>query len=284
MLVDEDAAALPDLQPRRSGQRAVGADADRGEDHVGGQLRAVVERHGALPHLGDRGPQPQVEAVLAHQGVDGLDHLGVEGGHDLGRGLDEGDLQAAVDEVLRDLEADGAADDDHGGAGALDRRHDRVGVLDVAQDEGALHAGHGRADGDGARGQDEDVVAPLLLPAGGEVPDAQHVPVPVGVDDLVAHPDVEAEPGAQGLRGVQEQRGALLDDAAHVVEQAAVGEGHVAAALVHPDLGVLQQSAQTGGRGHSAGDAAHDDDSHAVMLTAPLRPPRGPPARASPVS
>ena len=107
---------------------------------------------------------------------------------------------------------------------------------------------------------------------------------PVDADDLVPHPDVEAEPGAQGLRGLQQQRGALLDDAAHVVGQAAVGEGHVAAALVHRDLGVLQQAAQTGGRGHSAGDAAHDDDSHAVMLPAPLRPPRGPPAPARPVS
>src|SRR5699024_5041374 len=137
-------------------------------------------------------PQPQVEPALAHQGVHGLDHLRVERGHDLRGGLDEGDLQAAVDELLGGLEADVAAADDHGGAGALDRGHDRVGVLDVPQDQGALDAGHGRADGDGPRGEDEDVVAPLLLPAGGEVPDAQHVPVPVDADDLVPHPDVEA--------------------------------------------------------------------------------------------
>lgn len=53
-----------------------------------------------------------------------------------------------------------------------------------------------------------------------------------------------------------------LDDVADVVGQAAVGEAHVGAALVHSDVGRLREAPQARGAGCAARDAA--DDRHAL--------------------
>ena len=94
---------------------------------------------------GHTGAEPQVDAVLADPVVHRRDHLRVERGHDLVGRLDEGHLEAEVHEVLGDLDPDEAAADDDRGAGADGRGHEGVGVLDVAQRQGALDAGDRRA-------------------------------------------------------------------------------------------------------------------------------------------
>ena len=63
----------------------------------------------------------------------------------------------------------------------------------------------------------------------------------------------------QGGRGLQEQGVTVLDDAAHVVGEAAVGERHVVAALEDDDVHGLVEATQAGGRGHARGHSAHDD-------------------------
>lgn len=110
------------------------------------------------------------------------------------------------------------------------------------------------------------VVGQLEVVARVEVADGDGVAGPVDGEHLVVHPDVEGEAVVQRLRGLQQQVGALLDDAAHVVRQTAVGVGHVAAAFEHGDLGVLGQAAQAGRRAHAAGDTPDDDDSHDAQL------------------
>jgi hypothetical protein len=180
-----------------------------------------------------------------------------------------------VDEVLGELHADEApADDDGGGrlgglvveAAGLDALrgrdggHEDIGVLEVAQGEGALDAGDRGAHRAGAGGEDEGVVGDLLLDAGGEVAQGHAVGGRVDGHGLGPHAHVEPEPGPQRGRRLQEERGARLDDPAHVVGQAAVGEGDVATALHDDDPRGLVETAQPGRGGHAAGDAADDDN------------------------
>lgn len=109
------------------------------------------------------------------------------------------------------------------------------------------------------------VVGQLEVVARVEVADGDGVAGPVDGEHLVVHPDVEGEAVVQRLRGLQQQVGALLDDAARGTADL-VGVGHVAAAFEHGDLGVLGQAAQAGRRAHAAGDTPDDDDSHDAQL------------------
>ena len=108
--------------------------------------------------------------------------------------------------------------------------------------------------------EDEGVVGDLLLDAGGEVAQGHAVSGRVDGHGLGPHAHVEPEPGPQRGRRLQEQRRPCLDDPAHVVGQAAVGEGDVATALHDDDPRGLVETAQPGRGGHAAGDAADDDN------------------------
>jgi len=84
----------------------------------------------------------------------------------------------------------------------------------------------------------------------------------------VARAHVERETLAQLLGGLQEERPALGDRAAHVVGQPAGGEGDVLAAFEDHDLALLVEAAQPGRGGHPTRYAADDDG------PAPHRPKR----------
>ena len=84
-------------------------------------------------------------------------------------------------------------------------------------------------------------------------------------DRLAAGPAVDREVLAEQLLARDQQVGLVLDDAAHVVGQAAVRVRDVRAALHHHDLGLLVQPAQARGARRAAGDAADDDHLHDVL-------------------
>jgi hypothetical protein len=86
------------------------------------------------------------------------------------------------------------------------------------------------------------------------------MPDGVDVDHLRAHPDVEAEPLEQALRGLQQEVVLVLDHAANEVRKAAVGVRNVTRALQHDDRCVLVEPAEPGGGRHPPGHAAHDHD------------------------
>lgn len=132
LLVNDDAAALPHLEAGGLGERGVWSDADGSDDDVRRQLLARGEGHPLRPDLGDLAAEPQVDAGRAQRVMDDRGHLRVERRHDLVGGLDDGDAEAAVEEVLGDLEADEAAADDDRGLRARGGGDHGVGVLDVA--------------------------------------------------------------------------------------------------------------------------------------------------------
>jgi len=264
--VDEDAAETARLETGVVREARLGAHADGRDDEVGLDLLTRPERHRVGPDGGDRGAEAQRDAGGAEVVVDRPDHLGVEGGHHLSGGLDDGHGDAAVGEVLGELEADEAATDDRGGAGRADRRHERVGVLDVAQRQGALDAGDRWPDGPRTGGEEHVVVGQLGHGARGELAHDDDPAFAVDPDGLGPDAHVEAEASPERGGGLEQQGCAVFDDAADVVRQSAVGEGHVAAALDHRDVGVLVEPAQARGGAHAAGDAADDDVVHAATI------------------
>ena len=117
-----------------------------------------------------------LHAVLDEVLLDEGGHLDVERGEQLVGELDDGDLDAAFDEVLGQFDPDEAAAHDHGGrlrAGedGIDSGSHLVDVTDVAQGECPLHAGDRGHERRGARREDEVVVVLEVLLSGGEVAD-----------------------------------------------------------------------------------------------------------------
>ena len=106
------------------------------------------------------------------------------------------------------------------------------------------------------------VVRAAPVESGGQVTGAAAI-----VEDVTDQREREAR--AQRLGGLQQQLVAVLDDAAHVVRQPAVGERHVAAALQDDDLRVLVQPTKPGRRAHPAGDTPNNHDSHAASIYPP---------------
>ena len=266
----DNAAALVDLQAGGAGQRGVGADSDGGDDEVGGHGGAVGEDRLARPQLGDGHAGAHLDAGLAQAGGNGGGHLGVERGQHVVGELDEGDGQAAAVEVLGGLHPDKAGPQDDGAAGRAavgpgggDGADQGIGVGDVAQGQGPLHAGDRREDGAGARRQDQGVVGQVLLGGGAGGAGGAHADGAGGAVDgggLGAHAHVEGEAGGQRGGRLQEEVLAPGDDAADVVGQTAIGEGDVLTALDHGDGGALVEAAQAGGGAHAGGDAPDNDN------------------------
>ncbi len=144
LVVDDDAAL--DHQPASSSEVDVGPDAGRDDDHVGGQCRAVRERHSgdvtgrAAQHGG--GPLRRV-----HTDAEGLD-LGAQHPptafvelliHQVPGGVHDIDVDAPSAETVRGLEPEQATADDDGAHTVARRGHlqHAVGVLDGPEPEHA---------------------------------------------------------------------------------------------------------------------------------------------------
>ncbi|GMA34954.1 hypothetical protein GCM10025876_11580 [Demequina litorisediminis] len=94
--------------------------------------------------------------------------LGVQCGEDLRCALDDGDVQAAVCQILGNLEPHKAGANDDGRAGIGRRGSEAVHVADVAQGQRTGGAGDGGDDGRGAGAQHEGVVGLVVGAAIGE--------------------------------------------------------------------------------------------------------------------
>ena len=131
--------------------------------------------------------------------------------------------------------------------------------------------GSGGRSGDGAGGQHELVVGLDVLAARRELAHGDGLRRAVDRQHLVPGAHVEGEGLPQALRGLQQQRLAILDVAADVVRQAAVGERDVVVALEDDDVGALIEPAQARGSRHPAGDAADDHNLHGEPFSATSR-------------
>ena len=188
----------------------------------------------------------------------------------MGAAMKDGDLQAALHQVLGNLKADEAAADDDCGFRLLllDEVGDGERVLDGAQREDALVVGAGNVGLDclGAGGKDELVVALVVFLAGFEVLHVNFLGIAVDCRDLGLHANVDVEALLEALGRLYGELLALFDDAADVVRFAAVGIRDVAGALEDDDLGVLVVAAQTCCCAGTAGNATDDYNFHSFSF------------------
>ena len=80
-----------------------------------------------------------------------------------------------------------------------------------------------------------------------------------------SHINAKAIPKA--LRSLQRQFFLLLDHTAHIIRQAAVGIGYIAATLDHHDLRVFIQTADAGNGRRAASHTAYDHNFHLAPST-----------------
>ena len=148
-------------------------------------------------------------------------------------------------------------------------RADAQRVLDRAQGEhlSQPHARQARLGGFGARGEQQLVVGLLKHRAGLEVLHRNRLAVRVDGRHLVPHAHIHPEAGVKALGRLQRQLRRVLDHAADVIRQAAVGIGNIVRPLEHHDLRHLIQSADAGRRRGPAGYAAYDNNFHAYCST-----------------
>ena len=144
IFVDLDAAGGAEIEARFARQLHFRPHADRHHDDVG--LDALAARQedddmvGPILEMLDLVVEIELDRLVAHVRVDDRRHLLVDRREDLRRAFDHGGEEAALVEVLGDLEADVAAADHHRAARPVlrERRHDAVEIGNVVQGEDAL--------------------------------------------------------------------------------------------------------------------------------------------------
>ena len=198
--------------------------------------------------------------------------------------LDQRHVEAAVDQVLGRLEADEAAADDHRarlrphrlearvavhagqeGRAAFDPFADRARVGHGAhlEDAGQVDAGQRRADRRRAGRRAPACRRTRWSPRRWRRRAARRSCSPAR-SSIASQPvrTSTANMFAEGAGVGHQQARFLLDHAADVVRQAAVGVRHIRPALDHQDLRALVQPAQPRRTRRAAGDATDDDDFH----------------------
>ena len=269
VLVHEDVASAG-LDARGLGEGGVGAHAGRQDDDVGAQLGAVRKRHGVVvvavgDGLGGNSCM-DMNAEAAQLLRDQRGHLDLEGRQDVLGILDEVGLEASLRKGFGGLDADEAgAEDDGSRSRGLTQGE---GVVDRAQGVYArgVEAVDGRPAREGSWGEDQVVVGERVSLAGLSVRDLDAAGARVDRRDLGVDAHVQVECGLEGLRGVKEELGGVLDLTADVVREPAVRERHVPTALQHDDLGALVAPAQACRCAHATRDSSDDNYSH-VRLT-----------------
>ena len=180
VLVDLDSASRAEREPRFARQLHLRPDADRQHDDVG--LDALAARQEdddmirPILEMLDLVVEIEFDRLVAHVRVDDRRHLLVERREDMRRAFDHGGEQAALVEILRDLETDVAAADHHRPARPVfaERRHDAIEVGDIVQGEDALgaDAGDRRPHDFGARRKEQTIVMLVRLRAGFKIAQA----------------------------------------------------------------------------------------------------------------
>ena len=236
-----------------------------------------------LPEPGHPVVERQAQAVPLHVALHDARHLPVERRQDLVEHLDEGDVEAAMDEVLRRLEADEPAPDDdrprlgphrlearvfvHPGKEqrpSLDPLADRprVGHGPDLEDPRQVDAGQWRTDGNGPGRQHQLVVGLGGHVAGCDIAQLDGLLVRRDLDGLAARAHIDCEHRAKHrFAGHQEAR-LLFNHAADVVGQPAVRVRDIGAPLHHEDFRLFIQPAQARRTRRPSCHSANDDDFH----------------------
>jgi len=175
-VVDADAAALADAQPGLPGQAVGGSNAGREQQHVGLQVRAILEAQpvtGLLPILDALGGllhqhlDPERPDLVPQHGAAALVELHR---HQPGGELHHPGAEPEQAQGVGRLQPEQTAADHHAaagaGAGIADGGEISQGAIDEAA--GPLMAGDGRHEGDRAGRQHQSVVTELLATGQGQ--------------------------------------------------------------------------------------------------------------------
>ena len=185
--------------------------------------------------------------------------------------MDDGDGNAHLHKVFRHFQTDKAAASQNSGFRLLIlyKVLNAEGILHGAQRENTLTADAGkRRNRRLCAGCEEQFVIGFRidLPA---VQCADSDGFLCGIDRsyFLPYPHINAKAIPKALRSLQRQFFLLLDHTTHIIRQAAVGIGHIAAALDHDDLRVFIQTADAGSSRSTARHAAYNYDLHFTPST-----------------
>ena len=246
--IDDDSAGGPDLESRLPSEPRLGSHAHGQNHQPAGDRFARAEDHAQrfplLLDCRDRGAQTKVDAVQLQLLVDGSDHFRVGGDEDLFLEFDERDPQVPASKRLGHFQPDVAAADHHGMAGRMlvDGGDYGVHVLEVSkgQNTRAIGARYGRAHGRRSRAEDQYVVRLGVVFVRLEIAHGHLARLPVDAQDFRIRPYVDAVTLPHALGCFYEQAFSLLDGAADVVGEAAIGKGDVGTAFEHHDFRVFR--------------------------------------------
>jgi hypothetical protein len=162
--VDGDATTRPQLEARELGEPDIWPHADGTDDEVGGEDPPIGKGHRTFANGGNGRSRLHMDAVsnelVAHENR----KLRVEGREHLRGRLDDRDVYALTDEVLRHLESDEPGPYHDGGCRCdVDVGGKPRGILHCPQRAGPFVTGDGRSHGSGAHAEDELVVGDRAL-------------------------------------------------------------------------------------------------------------------------
>ena len=262
--VDLDAAGRADDEAGSLGQAGVRFDADGHDDCFGGYFAAALQQDFRFRDCLDAVLQDQLHAMIQQFLVEHLDQIEIIRRQNLVRRFDDGHIEPGFPQALRCFAADetAAGDDD---APDFPAAQPGVQFHHIGYGVEGEHVGTVQpADGAGqdrrtARCQNQFFIRFLVGFPRAEVPyrNGPALPVDGGHFLLRAGVDVVLLPEPFGIH--EYQAAAFGHEPVQVVGQAAVGKGHIGPFFEQDDMRRLVQTAQAGGRGRSARDAADDD-------------------------
>ena len=241
--VSGDAAAGANLQPGVDGKLGTWAHTQPQQHNICRKVRPVREddpcgRACRLLNRGDPAPEFEPDAVRLDFAVQRFGHFGVQQRQHLRQHLDQRYLQAALIKLLRHLKPDKPAAHYHSTLSVRHGRGDPVGVVQVAQRKHTMAAqarqrGSKRA---GAGREDQLIVVLAVNLAGDVILHGHRLDSAVDSYDFLPRAHIQAEPLFKQLLRGDQQLGAILDLAAQIIGQPAVGEGHIGILLKHDNV------------------------------------------------
>ena len=175
-------------------------------------------------------------------------HLGVQLWQDVSRPLDDGDVDATVDEVLRGLQTyvSRTADDRLGRMDVIDEPAHPQSILHRAHchDARIAHGHRIRDDRTGAWREDQLVIALLVF---GSIHRAADDDLPgrtIDGDHLAPHTHIDIESGGERSGSLKGQFRLVLYRSSDVVRKSAIGVRNISCALEDHELRILVQPPQ----------------------------------------
>ena len=234
LAVDHDGAVRHHLKAGVLEEGGVGANAQRHHNDVCLDLairHADTLRLGFAEHRFQAGVQANLDSLALQMTSGIVGHVFIKARHDLVGHVDDGDREALLHQVFRNLQADKAAAGNNRalGSGLLQIFPKLDGVLRGAHGEDARqrNARQRRHNGGSAAGDDAFVIVVVFLHAGAQIVGSQLLFLRVQGGDLPLHQHLSAGEGGEFRRCIDDQILLFRNQPADIVRQSATRVGDV---------------------------------------------------------